>query len=469
MANAADNITIQGIGGTVDAINQMRIEKYIENIHIQDINFENAMNELNLAREFLGSPEHILGSPATKHGEIAEVFDVRFGNADRLIRGEDPNFSFDGVGRTAAEDYLKNNLPVQSKFVQSNLSMDAVLNHLDTYPDFVQNGGTYSIPKDFYEQIEAWLKLSPKELTNLPASEGGKLARNVVARIHELETKTGKSFSELVSPSQVNYDQVQLNRAGETIDGKEQEIIDVDGEKREEYWRMSRASIEEGLRAAGIAAAISAVLSFTTTLISVLKGKKKKLSELTKEDWQQIFKETGIGAVKGGVSGGAIYTLTNVAGMSAPLAAAIVSATLGVSTQAIRLYRNEITFDDFMYNILDIATEAAASAVGAFAGQMLIPVPVLGAIVGSIVATLILNIVKKYIFGGGFYELIKQAHAEKQFSDEYKPLLLAFERATSEWKSIDCNISNILRPYINQSERTFGEKIGELHSYIEGI
>lgn len=469
MSNTIDNITVQGIGGWVDGINQMRIEKYIENIRIQDINFENAINELNLARGFLGSPEHILGSYATKHGEVAEVFDVRFRNADRLIRGEEPNYTFDGVGRTAPEDYLNNNLPVQSKFVQSNLSMDAVLGHLDKYPDFVQNGGTYSIPKDFYEQIEAWMKLSPKELSNLPASEGGRLARNVVERIHELEAKTDKNFSELISPSQVDYDQVQLNHAGDTIDGKEQEIIDVDGEKREEYWRMSRASIEEGLRAAGIAAAISAVLSFTTTLISILKGKKKKLSELTKEDWQQIFKKTSIGAFKGGVSGGAIYTLTNVAGISAPLAAAIVSATLGVATQAIKLYKNEITFDDFMCNILGVATEASVSAIGAFAGQMIIPVPGLGAIVGSIVATSILNIVKKHIFGGGFYELVKQAHAEKQFSDEYKPLLLAFERATSEWKRIDYDISNILRPYITQSEDAFCEKIGDLHNYIERI
>ena len=469
MSSAMDNITVQGIGAGVAVINGIRIERYLENIRIQDMNFENAMNELNKAREFLGAPEHILGSPAAKHGEIAEVLDVRFGNADRLIRGEDPNFTFDGVGRTAAEDYLKNNLPVQSKFVQSNLSMDAVLKHLDTYPDFVQNGGTYCIPKDFYEQIEAWMKLSPQELSNLPASEGGRLARNVVQRIRELEAKTGKSFSELVQPSQLNYDQVQLNHAGDTIDGKEQEIIDVDNEKREEYWKMSRASVEEGLKAAGVAAAISGVLSFATSLISILKAKKKKMSELSKEDWQQILKETGIGAVKGGVSGGAIYTLTNVAEMSAPLAAALVSATLGIITQAVRLYKHEISFDDFMYSSVDVATGAAVSAIGAFAGQLLIPVPGLGAIIGSIVATTVLSLVKKHIFGGGFYELVKQAHAEMEYSDAYKPLVLAFERASNEWKRIDYDISHILRPYIQQSESSFQTKIGGLHDYIEEI
>lgn len=469
MSNARDNITIQGIGGGVEIINQMRAEQYIKNIHIQDIHYENAMNELNKARDFLGSPEHILGSSATKHGEVAEVFDVRFGNADRIIRGEDPNFSFDGVGRTAAEDYLKNNLPVQSKFVQSNLSMDAVLKHLNDYPDFVQNGGTYCIPKDFYEQIEAWMKLSPEELAKLPASEGGRLARNVIERIHELEAKTGKEFTDLVEASQVNYDQVQLKRAGDTIDAKEQEIIEVDGQKREEYWKMSQASVKEGLKTAGIAAAISAVVSFATSLISILKGKNKKMSELTKEDWAEIFKETGIGAAKGGISGGAIYTLTNVAGMSAPLAAALVSATLGVATQAIRLYKKEISFDDFMYNIVDLATEAAVSGIGAFAGQMLIPVPGVGAIVGSLVATTVLNLVKKYIFGGGFYELVKQAHHEKEFSDEYKPLVEAFEKSSREWELIERDISNKLRPYINQSERSFENKVGNLHNYIEEI
>ena len=469
MSNTVNDLTVQGIGSTVDAINQMRIDRYFDNIRIQDMNFENAMNELGKARDFLGSPEHILGSSRSKHGEVAEQFEIRFGNADRLVRGEAPNYTKDGILRNGPIDYLKDNLPVQSKFEERNLSMDAVLKHMNKYPDFVPNGGTYCIPKDYYEQIESWMKLSPQELSNLPSSEGGQLARNVVKRIHEIEEQTGKSFSELVSPSQLDYDKVQLNHASDTIDGKEQEIIDVDNEKREEYWKMSRASVQEGLKAAGIAAAISSVLSFGTSLIGSLKLKKKKLSELTKEDWQQIFKETGIGAINGGASGGAIYALTNVAEMSAPMAAALVSATLGIATQAIRLYKKDISYDDFMYNILDVAKGASVSALGAYAGQILIPVPGLGAIIGSIVATTILNLVKKHIFGGGFYELVKQAHVEKQYSDAYKPLIIAFDRCYSEWERMEPVISNLFRPYIDQAENTFVKKIGNLHDYIERI
>ncbi|SFC55787.1 hypothetical protein [Butyrivibrio sp. YAB3001] len=469
MGGKIENITIQGIGGTVDTINQMRLDQYLNNLKIQNTNLEKAIEELSKARDFLGSPEHILGTMATKHGEVAEVFDVRFGNADRIIRGEDPNFTFDGVGRTAAEDYLKNYLPIQSKFVQSNLSIDAVINHLKDYPDFVEKGGSYCIPKDFYEQIEIWRKLSPEELTKLPASEGGRLARNVISRVHELEDKAGKSFAEVVEPSQCNYDQVQLNCAGNTIDGKENEIIEVDNKLREKYWEMSRASVTEGLKMAGIAAAISGVISFSVSLISVMKGQNKNISELTKEDWMDILKQTGIGVVKGGVSGGAIYILTNVAGVSAPLAAGIVSGTLGIATEAVRLYRKEITLDDFIYNAIDVATEAAVSAAGAFAGQLLIPVPVLGAIIGSMVTTAILGMIKKYIFGGGFYELVKQAHKEKEFSDEYKPLVEAFEQASSEWERLEKEITNMLRPYINASESVFERKVENLSNYIEGI
>lgn len=436
-----NNITIQGIGGMADYVNQIRLDQYAENIRIQNINLKGAIDELGKAREFIGSPEHILGSVKAKHGEIAEVFEVRFGNADKIIRGESPNYSFDGVGRTAMEDYLKNNLPVQSKFVQSNLSMDAVLDHLNKYPDFVSDGGSYCIPKDFYEQIQSWAKISPEELSKLPASEGGRLARNVIERVRELEEKTGKSFQDIVHPAQLKYDQVQLNRAGNTIDTKEQEIIEVDGKRREEYWKMAQASVKEGFKVAGISAVISAVISFATSLYSTLKSKEKKLNELTKEDWEDILKQTGIGAVKGAVSGGTIYALTNIVGMSAPFAAALVSATLGIAAEAIKLSKHEISFDDFMYNIHKLPTEVVISGVGAAVGSALIPNP-LGAIVGCFVSTAILSLVKKYVFGGGYYELVRKAGYEKAYSDEYLSLVTAFNRCSA---AVDASLMEYTR------------------------
>lgn len=469
MERFKENVTVQGIGGVVGQVNQIRADQYIKNIRFQNMNLDEAIGELNKAREFIGSPEHILGSMGSKHGEIAEVFEVRFGNADKIIRGENPNYTFDGVGRTAAEDYLKNNLPVQSKFVQSNLSMDAVLEHLKKYPDFVSKGGTYCIPKDYYEQIQAWSKLSSEELAKLPAPEGGRIARNVMDRIKELEEKTGKSFRELVEPAQVKYNQVQLRRASDTLDAKEQEIIEVDGKRREEYWKMAQASVKEGFKVAGISAVISGVVSFATSLTGALRSRKKKLDELTKEDWTEIFKQTGIGTLKGGVQGGAIYALTNGTEMSAPVAAAFVSATLGIAAQALKLGKREISFDEFMYNILDLSVETAVSGIGAAVGQALIPVPVLGAVVGSIVSTKILALVKKYIFDGGYYEQVEVAFREKAFSDEYLPLAKAFESCSAAFNKSMAEYARNMNTFWNRRSPGESGNIVDLNQTLDYI
>ena len=83
-----------------------------------------------------------------------------------------------------------------------------------------------------------------------------------------------------------------------------------------------------------------------------------------------------------------------------------------------------------MYNILDLSVETAVSGAGAAIGQTLIPVPVLGAIVGSLVSTKVLSLIKSYIFGGGYYELVKRASYEKAYSDEYLSLTAAFDQCS---------------------------------------
>lgn len=467
MNNSSEYITIQGLGNVVDNVNQTRLNTYLKNILIQDINLENALTELEKAREFLGDPNHILGSMSTKHGEVAEVFEVTFGNADKIINGKDPVYTFEGVGRTAPEDYLKNNLPVQSKFVQNNLSVDAVVTHLDKYPEFVANGGTYCIPNDFYNKIDEWIKMPHEELMKLPVSEGGRIARNIVSRVHELESRTGKCYSELLHPAQLDYNEVQLYNASDTIRSKENYILEIDKQKREEYFKLSQASFKEGFKTAGISAVVSGTLSFACSLIGALKTNNKKISELTSDDWKEIFIQTGIGTLKGGISGAAIYVLTNVANISLPLSAGIISATLGIATEAIKLYKNQISFDDFMYNILGVATETAITAIGAVAGNIILPG--IGGIIGSIVTATVLHLVKEYIFGGGYYKLVETAHYEKQFSDMYKPLVSAFEQACTQWAQISSDITNYLSPYIRGEIISINTNIQKTNNYIENI
>jgi len=116
---------------------------------------ENALKEalhcLDEVYDFVGTPEHILGSKNTKHGEIAEHTDVAFQNAWNVMNGKSKEASFQNVGRTAPEDYVVAGVKVQSKYINgTSNSLSHVLNHLEKYKDinFGRDGSYYVIPKD---------------------------------------------------------------------------------------------------------------------------------------------------------------------------------------------------------------------------------------------------------------------------------------------------------------------------------
>lgn len=105
----------QAVASWINQLNQIRLDDLVEKLTAQDCNLENALDELQKFKDFIGTPEHILGNPTTKAGEIAEHAQVNFNNARRLVQGLKTRLSFDGVGRTAPEDFLYRGAPIQSK------------------------------------------------------------------------------------------------------------------------------------------------------------------------------------------------------------------------------------------------------------------------------------------------------------------------------------------------------------------
>lgn len=88
-------------------------------------------------------------------------------------------------------------------------------------------------------------------------------------------------------------------------------------------------SYQEALKTAGYSAALSGGLSL---ILSVYKKhmEGKSLEEYDEDDWCAIGLDTAKATVRGGVSGAAIYGLTNCLGFSAPLAVNCVSAVAGI-------------------------------------------------------------------------------------------------------------------------------------------
>lgn len=366
-------------------------------------------------RDFTSDPAHILGSMQTKHGEIAEHIEVEIRNGRDILKHIKPTATFENVGRTAPEDYIIDSIQVQSKFINgANKSLEHVLGHLKAYPNFTENG-YYHIPKDQYELIQ---KIASGE--NI---EG--ITTRTINRckefIQQIENETGKSFADVVRPGISTYKDVQLGNVDKTLDGYEQEFKNTNTEEvkeirqernsqKAEAHHITEPSWGEALKYSAVAAIISGGTSAGIKIYSKIHS-GKKITEFSLADWKEIGYDFTKGGWKGGISGLGIYGLTKLGGFSAPFAGAMVSTAMGIASLASNYRKGNISKSDFSESACALSVEAGLSAIGAAVGQTVIPIPVLGAIIGTATAKASLEI-SKYVFGKKEAVLIEQMQKE---------------------------------------------------------
>lgn len=432
LSSALDDQRVKDqIGGVIiDSINRSRIADELIKLGIQDANLEAAVWEIEKVREFIGSPEHILGNPNTKHGEIAEQVEVGIRRAKDALDGKPMSATFEGVPRTAPADYLINGNEVQSKFINGiSKNLDHVLNHMRENPGFGKDDSFYHIPQDTHHIIT--------KLINGESVEGlsEKTAKSIMARVQQIEEQSGKSFTDAVRPGISKYAEVQQGAVHKTLDGHEKEIQRESKVKKDKIHNEHKPSQGEAVKASLAAGAVGASISVVAELYKKAKeGKKFYKGDFTCKDWQDV----GIKGLKGGaigtVSGYAIYMLTNYASLSAPLAGAIVSASKSVGELAIRYKKGEIQSDEFFELGMVVTAEAAIVGLSTAIGQMAIPIPILGSVVGSIAGSLLVNIISK--------DQVETARAIRKELDNYLVKLDAayqsvIESITNEFISLN--------------------------------
>jgi len=381
----------QASAAWIDYLNQLRLNELLTKLAAQDINLEKALVELQNLKEFIGDPAHILGSPLTKHGEIAEHFQVCISNARKLVEGLKAEYTFEGVGRTAPEDYLRNGLPVQSKFIGDKIgakSFSAVKEHLEKYPDFLKNGGTYDIPKDQYEKI--------LELLNKPSSQLSRSENTLVKAIQTWEDMIGKKFTDVVKPSIADYAQVQQGKVIESVANEEKKIRESDSKRRNEAYEASKPTLKQGGQAAAVSAAVEGGMNFCLGVAKKLKG-GKPLHHFSAEDWKEIGIDTAKGTAVGGVRGAVVYAMTNFTTTPAAVASSLVTAAFGVAGQAYQLHQGTISEEDFLINAQVLCLDVSVSTAASILGQVAIPLPVLGAVIGNTVGMFMYGIAKDYL------------------------------------------------------------------------
>ncbi len=364
----------------VDSINNHRIQSELAAQLAQDTAFDKALEQVNKVREFVGNPDKILGSELTKHGEIAEQVEVGIRNARSALHQEDLTATFNGVGRTAPEDYLINSTSVQSKFINGvSKNLDHVMDHMDKYTNFGRDGSYYHIPKDHYETIMK--VMNGEHIDGLKQ----KTINTIQRKVQEIESKSGHAFNEVVKPGVSDYAEVQQGKINPTLDKHEKQLEIENRKIKDQIAQDHQANLAEAAKATAVAGVVGGTVSLATGLYGKYKqGKNPFRGDLTTEDWKELGITTAKGTVGGSIAGGSIYLLTNYATLSAPFAGAIVSAAKGVHSLWQDYHTGKIDTEEFMNLGLVICAESAIVGLTTAAGQILIPIPVLGAVIGSL-------------------------------------------------------------------------------------
>lgn len=390
-----NNLNEQVSASLFELHESMREQLKNETISAQDKAFLFAKDQIDKVREELTRPENILGSDKTKHGEIAEKIEISIRNAREAIEqkvnvNEAFSATFEGVGRTAPEDYIIDGVQVQSKFINGiNNNLEHVIKHMEKYEYFGRDESYYHIPKDSHNEI---MKIYNNENTEGISQKTIEAIRN---KIETIESESGKKFIDVVKAGESDYSEVQMNTASETLNQKENEIHKTNEEKIKEINSSEnfQPSFKEGVEVAGQAALIAATIDFASFAYNKKKNENKNIWDYNSKDWKECGVSVSKSGVTGGITGGAVYGLTNFGNISAPLAGSFVAFARGVHVLNEKYQKNEISKEEFSEDSVVLGFDTGLTTLGSIAGQTIIPIPVLGALVGALSVKIVSSII----------------------------------------------------------------------------
>lgn len=383
----------QAVASWVNYLNQVRLDRLMEALQQQNQNWDQAVETLNKTLSTINKEiiERNRGGIKGMHGFIAEVAECGVGNAREQVQGRMPIYEW--INDNGPADLLRDGVQIQQKFAASgnHLSLQAITQHFEKYPNFLSQGGKYQIPEDHYEQIKRLLSISKEQANKMPTSTG-EFSLKQWKEVHDFFDKGPIKFQD-IEPSKLKYDQVQMNRINDTIHSEKKSLYETDKKIRDDAYDASKPSWGQGVKVAASSAAIEGGTAFAT---AVAKKRKtgKKIGEFDSKDWEEVFKESGMGIVKGGVRGISIYALTNYIATPAAVASALCTASFGIAEQAHLLRTGKITQEQFIMDSEILCLDTSVSALSSFMGQALIPVPVLGAVIGNTVGMLMYQVAK---------------------------------------------------------------------------
>lgn len=288
----------------------------------------------------------------------------------------------------------------QMKFVGSDPK--ACLEKLASkkFQKYLDADATITVPSDYYDGILEEAKKSIKSLEEQlkHAKENGneELAKSIQERIDKY-----KKIKASVKDSGVSNKEAMEARLHPKI-STAKDVVKV----------AHRAGMEQAVYGAAIGGGISMVKN----IVAVVKGEKKP-----EEAELSLIKDTGVAAgtsyatafagsvIKGGMQNSASETVQSLAKTN--LAATIVTTTLETGKTLKSYFTGNISGLECLEELGEKGVGQLSAAMFATAGQILIPVPVVGAMIGSMVGYALSSACYKELLGA--LKEAKLAHEER--------------------------------------------------------
>lgn len=400
-----DNNVEQGIASYIDYLNNIRLSDLLNSLDailstetdkLSDLatRSANALSNLDLAKLEIENLINInRGGETGVHGFIAEFAETSIRNARDVFEGMQKSVVL--LNDNGPADLLLQGKEIQMKFYANILEEIKQASNYDKM--------SMMFPKDHVEVIEKIMsgaKTVEYKGNTLSISQ----INSIRKAIEDESALRGSSYDEWLKSSLLRYQDVKKGTIDQTLSGEVNEINkqttqqQADIKKQADNDRLvahqeAQPNFGEASKVAGIGAAVQSGLNLG---IFVYKKHKdgKEVWNFDSDDWKQCGISTAEGALKGGISGYAIYGLTNICHLAAPSAGAITSGTFGLSSAIVKYRKGDVDTDGFIDLVTLNAIDATGAAIGAAIGQTIIPIPVVGALVGSIVATTALSLGK---------------------------------------------------------------------------
>ncbi len=395
-----------------------------------------------------------------KAGWAAEVKDTAASNAENIIEGKSTRkIRHDDLPNTPANHPLFDHVEVdadgnliagsgsQMKFIgasESDLTgvsnAERALKKLQSkdFQKYIDNDVTIEVPKDEYQQM---IDKATEEISSLQNQLKTAKANGNDKAIVSIEKKLNnlKKLKKNLRPSKLT---------------REQSLEAVDNPELSTIKSVANISHRAGIKTAETAALIGGSASLVRNIVSMCKGEveaEDAAVNVAKDTAKSAAVGYGTGyvgsAIKGSMQNSASeYTRalakTNVAGT-------IVAVTVSATKTLTRYFKGEIDGTQCLEDLGEQGTGMIASSMFTVIGQTVIPIPIVGGLIGGMVG---------YALSSATYGILMNSLKEVEFAHEER---IAIEKACEEHikmiREYRTQMNKIIDEYLSENMEIFNE------------